>query len=462
MSTWENSPFFIMSNRRLSSPYFRYLKARLWNLARPGFWGTAIFLSVIGLTIREFWMRPDMFTSRQSKPAATQADANSTLSAEDRAIVADIDNLSVLQHDSKQVAQPPLDTAEPISQPRTGSQNPLQQAVKNQNTSNDTKLSSNSSAPTPSVKYVNPFLTQAENLLQFGNPLRNGNDGFVGLNTANSSNQSNQPNQLTIGLDQTKNGNSTQRPVAANSLEAALSSLSLNPSPSQTQAGQVVNRNQSIIQPNNLLPSSNNINSLSQGINNSASPTQLAQPNTITQPQTVNSNLNGANQNQPFNYGNLNGVNSTQPANYGNLNGINSTQPSNYGSLNGTNQNQPSNYNNLNGANQNQLTNYNGNLNGLNPAQPVNDYRNSNSLNAAQTRIYNNFNNILPLQNSNFVPQTTVNTTPTTVTPSTSNTVSYPTTTNTPTNTAGNGTLITPAQPNLLPQYPNSGLPIRY
>ncbi len=451
MSTWENSPF-IMSNRRLSSPYFRYLKARLWNLARPGFWGTAIFLSVVGLTIREFWMRPDMFTSRQSKPAATQADANSTLSAEDRAIVADIDNLSVLQHDSKQVAQPALDTAEPISQPKSGNQNPLQQAVKNQNTSNDTKLNSNANvqgAPTPSVKYVNPFLTQAENLLQFGNPLRNGNDGFVGLNTANSSNQSNQSNQLTIGLNQTKNGNSTQRPVAANSLEAALSSLSVNPSPSQTQAGQVVNSNQSVIQPGNLLPSSNNINSLSQGINNSASPTQLAQPNTITQPQTVNSNLNGANQNQPFNYGSLNGVNSTQPSNYGNLNGVNSTQPANYGNLNGINQNQP--------------TNYNGNLNGLNPAQPVNDYRNSNSLNAAQTRIYNNFNNILPLQNSNFVPQTSVNTTPTTVTPSTSNTVSYPrATTNTPTNTAGNGTLITPAQPNLLPQYPNSGLPVRY
>lgn len=402
--------FFIMSNRRLSSPYFRYFKARLWNLARPGFWGTAIFLSVVGLTIREFWMRPDMLTSRQSKPAATQPQKNSTLSAEDRAIVADIDNLSILEHDSKQ-AQPALDTAEPISQPKPGNQNPLEQAVKNQNTSNDTKLNSNvnvQSAPTPSLKNDNPFLTQAENLLQFGNPLRNGNNGFVGLNTVNSLNQSNQSNQSAFGLNQSSNDKSTQKLVTANSLETALNSSSLNPSKSQTPFGQIVNRNQSAVQPNNFLPSSNNINTVPQGINNFALPTQFAQPTTITQPQTVYSNLNGANLTQPVNYSNLNGANSTQLR---------------------TN----SNFNNNN----------------------------------------NNFNNILSLPNSNFIPQSTINTTPTTVTPNTLNSVTYPSaTTITPSNTAGNGTLITPTQPNqsqqypsqtqVPSQYPNSGLPVRY
>ncbi|RUS96549.1 hypothetical protein DSM106972_087360 [Dulcicalothrix desertica PCC 7102] len=312
-----------MSNRRLSSPYVRYLKARLWNLARPGFWGTALFLSVIGLTIREFWMRPDMLTSRQSKPVATQPQANSTLTAEDRAIAADIDNLPILAYDSEQTEESALDVAEPISQPKKGNQNPLQEALKNQNASNAIKSNSNpavSTAPAPSFKYDNPFLTQAQNLLQFGNTLGDRNNRSTRLNTANSSSQT-QSNQLDSNLGQGFNTtNSTQRLVASGSLEAALNPSSLTPLPTQTPFNQIISRSQLTTQPSN-----NNFNTAPQAINNSLPPTQFVQPIT-TQPSTYNNNFNGANPTQVPTYTNPSTINSVQPAtSYSNVNGASTT-----------------------------------------------------------------------------------------------------------------------------------------
>lgn len=313
-----------MSNRRLSSPYVRYLKARLWNLARPGFWGTALFLSVIGLTIREFWMRPDMLISRQSKPAATQPQANSSLSAEDRAIAADIDNLPILAYDSEQTEESAVDIAEPISQPKKGNQNPLQEALKNQNISNTVKSNSNpavSTAPAPSFKYDNPFLTQAQNLLQFGNALRDRNNRSTGLNAANSSSQT-QSNQLESNLSQDLNTtNSTQRLVANGSLEAALNPSSLTPLPTQTPFNQIISRSQLTTQPSN-----NNFNTAPQAINNSLPPTQFVQPNLTTQPSTYYSNFNGANPTQIPAYTNSSTINSVPPTtSYSNVNGASTT-----------------------------------------------------------------------------------------------------------------------------------------
>ena len=312
-----------MSNRRLSSPSVRYLKARLWNLARPGFWGTALFLSVIGLTIREFWMRPDMLTSRQSKPVATQPQANSTLTAEDRAIAADIDNLPILAYDSEQTEESALDIAEPISQPKKSNQNPLQEALKNQNASNAIKSNSNpavSTAPAPSFKYDNPFLTQAQNLLQFGNALGDRNNRSTGLNTANSSSQT-QSNQLDSNLSQGFNTtNSTQRLVASGSLEAALNPSSLTPLPTQTPFNQIISRSQLTTQPSN-----NNFNTAPQAINNSLPPTQFVQPIT-TQPSTSYNNFNGANPTQIPTYTNPSTINSVQPTtSYSNVNGASTT-----------------------------------------------------------------------------------------------------------------------------------------
>jgi hypothetical protein len=391
-----------MSNSRYSSPYFRYLKARLWNLARPGFWGTAIFLSVVGLTIREFWMRPNIVTSRQSKPVATQPQANSTLSAEDRAIVADIDNLPILVYDSEQVAQPPIDIAEPISQPEKGNQNPLQEAIKNPKLPTNTNNASNTISTAPSIKYDNPFLTQANNLLQFGNP---GNSSFVGLNNFNTSNQS---NNTASGLkgENTKGNNSTQQLIAVSPLQTALQNQT---GLIQTPLNQTTNRTQPITQSNNFYNSSgissvNNINNIN------------ALPQYFTQPSV-----------SPVNVSTFTQSNSTilqQPQTYYGNNGASLPQPQTYYGNNGASLPQPQTYNNLNN---------------------------------------NSFNNIQPLPSNTITPQT-ISPVNTTVLPSAPNTVTYPAPTIATPSNVGNTTFANPnvQQPTQILQSPTSGQPIRY
>jgi hypothetical protein len=303
-----------MSNRRLSSPYVRYLKARLWNLTRPSFWGTAIFLSVVGLTMREFLVRPGILASRQAKPAATQPETSSTLTKEDRAIAADIDNIPILNYDSDQSEESSLDTSEPISKPNKGKENPLQEAVKNQNALDAKSNSSLTtlSAPAPAFKYDNPFLAEAQNLLQFGGSVRNRN---TDSNTVNLSNQALQSNQLASNLNQRYRTN--------NSLETAL-----NSSPTQPSFNQVINRGQPAAQNSSFLQTSGNFNTPPQNLTN----TQFTQPNINTQPTTYYGNFNTTQ--PPVNYTNLNGAIPSQTPTYSNFNAANPTLQRTYNSNN--------------------------------------------------------------------------------------------------------------------------------
>ncbi|PAX58471.1 hypothetical protein [Brunnivagina elsteri] len=266
-----------MKNSRYPSPYFRFLKARLWNLTRPGFWGTAIFLSVVGLVIREFWSRPDILT-RQSQPVATQAQANSTLSAEDRAVVADIDNLSVLNYDFEQSLESTLNSVEPISKPKKGNKSPLEEAISKENTQNETKLNSTAVNAKPSSLIKNPFLTQANNLLQFGNT--ENNNVFLGVNSLNpqSSQEDGTESSSNLIIGNRRNsfyGRNNQRNIAIDSLDTTL-----NQSPS--------NRNLSIS--NN----SNYLNSLQTSSNQQFIPNQG---------NLSNSSLNSLNPNSLNNFG---------------------------------------------------------------------------------------------------------------------------------------------------------------
>ncbi|BAZ41522.1 hypothetical protein NIES4101_74880 [Calothrix sp. NIES-4101] len=173
-----------MKNRRYASPYFRYLKARLWNLTRPGFWGTAIFLSVVGLVIREFWAHPDMLTQQKSNSTAQQSESNSTLSNEERAVFADIDNLPVLAYDFEQGVES-IPNPEVIAKPKKSDKNPLEAALGKQNTAKETKVNSSATNSTSLPKFNNPFLSQANNLLQFTNAQNN--NRFASLNPLNQS-----------------------------------------------------------------------------------------------------------------------------------------------------------------------------------------------------------------------------------------------------------------------------------
>ncbi len=333
-----------MKSRRYPPAYFRYFKARLWNLTRPSIWGTAIFLSVVGLTIKEYWARPDIFTNRQSKAVATQRQPNPTLSPEDRANVADIDNLPVLVYDSNRGALP-LEAAEPI--PKTPVKSALEEAISKQKTANDIKLNvADNSAALP--KSDNPFLKQADNLLQLSNIQRN--NRFLGLNASKPSSTQPEGVEFPSGLNlsglntgQIKKNNSTDKTVVVNPLQAALNSASTNQNSSNLTSGgpnlnslqlplnQSFNSNQTNLsnssqntinnfgglQPTNPLPnqgitqpytSPTGLTTTADRINGIPNSTGYAQPTVTNQPQTYYSNYSNGTITQPQTYyGNYNG-----------------------------------------------------------------------------------------------------------------------------------------------------------
>ena len=160
-----------MSRRYYPPASLRYLKARLWNLARPSFWVTAIFLSMVGLVIKEYWQHPDFLTQGQNKQVASNQPANSSVSKQDKAIAADIDNLPVQYNDADQTSLPPT-ASTPQENTQANNDKGLLNALnsKSQTSASDSK--SNPSVDTANsssaAKLENPFLTQAENLLQVG------------------------------------------------------------------------------------------------------------------------------------------------------------------------------------------------------------------------------------------------------------------------------------------------------
>ncbi|KYC39833.1 hypothetical protein WA1_28090 [Scytonema hofmannii PCC 7110] len=158
-----------MPQRHYPPAYLRYFKARLWNLARPGFWGTAIFLSVVGLVIKEYWVQPDL-TNRQENKVDTNKATNSSLTPEDKAIAADIDNLPLLVDDSVP-ANLPI-----VKNPKQNPANKNKTLLERLNTQTQTSASNNKSKSEDTSgnsastnKIENPFLEQAETLLKFSN-----------------------------------------------------------------------------------------------------------------------------------------------------------------------------------------------------------------------------------------------------------------------------------------------------
>ena len=157
-----------MSHRPYPPAYLRYLKARLWNLGKPSVWGTALFLSVVGLIIRGYWSNPNILTSTP-KNAKAPLNTQSSLSAEDKAIAADIDNLPVLLNDAEQ-ASLSIKTSTPQEDSQVKNSKNLFEDAISQPSSNNEKSNYglgivNDTSPSPEK---NLFVLQTENILRFG------------------------------------------------------------------------------------------------------------------------------------------------------------------------------------------------------------------------------------------------------------------------------------------------------
>jgi hypothetical protein len=254
-----------MPNRHYPPAYLRYLKARLWNLGRPGFWGTAIVLSVVGLGTWEYWANPDVFTRKQNNQVTSQKPADSSLSAEDRAIAADIDNLPVLFNDFNQATLPVTANTPKEKTTEKNSNSLLDDVIKKQKAATDDAKSNSglgvvNNAPPPNL--TNPFVVQAENLLRGGTV--NSKNQFLDANslTATSEQTGALQNSSSFGIgfnNQTKNN---QNPVSVSPLQAELNrttnqnlSNSNGITPTQTNTlGQLPDRGATLTPPLNSLP----------------------------------------------------------------------------------------------------------------------------------------------------------------------------------------------------------------
>ncbi|HYX17036.1 MAG TPA: hypothetical protein VE944_22330 [Nostoc sp.] len=275
-----------MPNRHYPPAYLRYLKARLWNLGRPGFWGTAIFLSVVGLVTWEYWSNPDIFVYKQKSQFASQEPTDSSLSEENKAVAADIDNLPVLFNDFNQ-ATPSVTPNNPKENTEAkNSQNSLEDVINKQKSANNTKLNPGLGVnPDTSPVVKNPFVVQTENLLRAGTG--DNNNQFLGLKPLNTASEpTGGETSSSLGIGFTNQTNKNQNSVSASPVQAGLNQStnqqysSFNGTATQTNGlGQASEPGTTLMPPINSLPSQNSIPSagLTTGTGYTSTGTNLQQ-----------------------------------------------------------------------------------------------------------------------------------------------------------------------------------------
>lgn len=257
-----------MPHRHYRPAYLRYLKARLWNLGRPSFWGTAIFLSVVGLVTWEYWKNPDIFVYKPKNQVASQKPPDSSLSEENRAIAADIDNLPVLFNDFEQATLPVTTNTPKENTEGKKSKSLLEDVIKNQKSASDTKLNPGlgivNNDTSPAVK--NPFVVQTENLLRTGTV--DSNSPFLSFKSLTAASEPTGVEQTSssLGIGFTNQSNKNQNSVSISPLQAALDQStnqklsSFNGTATQTNTlGRISDPGVTLIPSINSLPSQNSL-----------------------------------------------------------------------------------------------------------------------------------------------------------------------------------------------------------
>ncbi|BCL36675.1 hypothetical protein NSMS1_31220 [Nostoc sp. MS1] len=298
------------------------------NLGKPSFWGTAIFLSVVGLVVHQYWTNPQVANNSN---IVNNTD-DSELSEEDKAIAADIDNLPSLLADTEPLILP----ANTSQSKKNKNQTPLTNPTNKPSSGDQPKLNSDSGIANfqqPTSVEKNVFVSEAENLLRFG---ATNNDQLLGYKPGN--------------------GYPSTTGVTANSSQ-------LNPGLAN-QINTSQNVNSSNQQPTGLTSSTNQVPSLSNSnptITNSTNITTYggvtqSLPTSTQPPQTTpNTGLNP-------------GLGYTQPSYTNNFNNV-QTVPINTTVSPVTNYTQPNSYNNLNN---NQVITPNTRINpGVGYVQPI-------------------------------------------------------------------------------------------
>ncbi|NMG21779.1 hypothetical protein [Brasilonema bromeliae] len=248
-----------MSRHHHPPAYLRYLKARLWYLARPSFWGTAIFLSVVGLAIKEYWTHPDFFTQWQKNLVADNKPVNSSVLEEDKAMTPDINNLPPVPYNiGNNRANPAAKNLASKQNIQAKNSKTLLEALnsKSQTSTSDNKLKLNvkEGDSTPVIELENPFLAQAQNLLQFKN-LPNGSNS-LGVNALTPSlyQQNLAQNSFGLGTGLPNQTTSNQNGVSESALQTALNQVK---SQQSTNSNRITSTQKNPFEPSSLLSTEN-------------------------------------------------------------------------------------------------------------------------------------------------------------------------------------------------------------
>jgi len=412
-----------MARSRYGSRRLRYLKARLSIFTRPAFLVAAVFLSVVGFVVKEYWTNPDFFELSQirdslSSTPSQSSNSQSSLSDEDRAIAADIDNLSVLDYDKEQANIPPIPTTGINDNSKIKKQNEAQLnkildlTKKNQKEQRIPANTGQLKTPnTPSASQQNPFLKQAEDLLKFKVDTGNLNGSTNNLSPFSSNSQTS-TGSFNLGINNNNFANPNPNTNSQSALQKAITESTKNKenqekatedsATEKNNFGQIPQSSQKADSPN----SSTNRRLPQNQTNSDVNTTIFNQP-LNTQPQNPYNNFNSFN-----NPNNFNNNNNQFPQNNLNQPGLNNQPQNPYGNFN--NNQAPTTNNQL----QNPYGNNNTQLPRNNYVQPSNPYNNFNNQtqNNQQQNPYSNFNrNQLPANNSfqnpynNFNNQTRVN-----------------------------------------------------
>lgn len=242
-------------------PVYRYFQVRLRKFKQPTVLGSAIALLLLLIGVWQYWSHPEWLLGNNNNTNQLDAADSSTLSPEDLAVLADIDNSSVLNQElnlplfsqplaapnQKSSATKPDSLLEPI--------NP-QQAVAQ---INPTTLQL-SNSPSSQQNIYNPFADLTSN------------SNIVGLNNNSLSinptpNQYSSPNSaLTSNPSSNFNGfnplNPTTNAAPVSALQTALSQLTPSPALVTQTPTAIPNQQQTAVnQPQNIPPvNTNNYN----------------------------------------------------------------------------------------------------------------------------------------------------------------------------------------------------------
>jgi hypothetical protein len=369
-----------MSRSRYGSHRLRYLKARLSILARPSFLMALVFLSAVGLVIKEYWTNPDFLKFAQNQQVfpltPTSSSNQSLISEEDKAIAADIDNLSVLDYDKQKTQIPAttdIDDRNQVKKQNEAQLSKILDLAKKNTVANEIKPNTQTQiSNTSSTSQQNPFLAQAKNLLKFN--IGNNEDSRVNNLAPFSSGLQTPQTSFNLGIQNSNSANQNQNTTPENALKAAV-----NKSNNQTQENltATTSTNNNIFgqsaqtSSNSILPTTTANSGLRQnGINPLVDTTLFNQP-LNSQQQNPSNNFN--NTQLPTNNYNQPGINNQAPNPYNNFS--NTQLPTNNYNQPGINNQVPNPYNNFS-----------------NTQLPTNNY-NQPGINNQVPNPYNNFNN---------------------------------------------------------------------